>query len=147
VGRNGRLRYRPVEQDGAGFSALIEDYQKRYGAPVLITETSARGSVAVREHWLETSVAAIRRLRERGVPVLGYTWFPLFTMIDWRYRFGGRPLQDYRLDLGLYTLNTRESGPRWKATHLVDHFKSFVADPVRAVGELAPAEDLEALLA
>jgi beta-glucosidase len=140
VGRNGRLRYRPVEQDGAGFIHLIEDYHKRYGAPVLITETSARGSVPVREHWLETSVAAIRSLRERGVPVLGYTWFPMFTMVDWRYRFGKKPVEDYQLDLGLYTLRSwNGGGPRWKATPLVAHLQSLMADPVRSVGELAPA--------
>jgi beta-glucosidase len=144
VGRNGRLRYRPVEQDGAGFIHLIEDYQKRYDAPVLITETSARGSVPVREHWLETSVAAIRSLRERGVPVLGYTWFPMFTMVDWRYRFGKKPVQDYQLDLGLYKLRSWDDdgkigGKRWKPTHLVDHLKSLMADPVKSVGELAPA--------
>jgi beta-glucosidase/6-phospho-beta-glucosidase/beta-galactosidase len=140
VGRNGRLRYRPVEQDGAGFITLIEDYQKRYDAPVLITETSARGSVPVREHWLETSVAAIRSLRERGVPVLGYTWFPMFTMVDWRYRFGKKPVQDYQLDLGLYTLRSwGGGGKRWKATPLVDHLKALMGDPVQSVGELAPA--------
>ena len=147
VGRNGRLRFRPVEQDGAGFATLIEAYQKRYDAPVIITETSARGSVEVREHWLETSVAAIRSLRERGVPVLGYTWFPMFTMIDWKYRFGRRPLKDYRLDLGLFGIDSWDgavdAGNRWKATPLVDHFRRLVDDPAGSVGELAPAAQLE----
>lgn len=144
VGRNGRLRFRPVEQDGAGFASLIEDYQKRYDAPVIITETSAVGSVEVREHWLETSVAAIRGLRERGVPVLGYTWFPMFTMIDWKYRFGRRPLKDYQLDLGLFKIDSWEgTGNRWKATPLASHFRRLADDPVGSVGELAPAPKLE----
>jgi beta-glucosidase len=136
VDRNGRLRYRATEQDGAGFEHLIRDYQARYDAPVMITETSARGSVEVREQWLDTSMAAIRRLRADGVPVLGYTWFPMFTMIDWKYRMGRRPLEDYYLDLGLYTL------PRWKATHLVERFQAYMADPMEAVGDLAPALEL-----
>lgn len=143
VGRNGRLRFRPVEQDGAGFATLIEDYQKRYGAPVIITETSAVGSVAVREHWLDASVAAIRSLRERGVPVLGYTWFPMFTMIDWKYRYGRRPLKEYQLDLGLFKIDSWEgTGNRWKATPLVEHFRRLVDDPAASVGELAPAPKL-----
>ena len=79
----------------------------------MVTETSAKGDEAVRARWLDASVAAIRELRSRGIPVLGYTWFPLFTMIDWKYRFGRRPLEDYRLDLGLYTLDGADA--RWRA--------------------------------
>ncbi|HWM90237.1 MAG TPA: family 1 glycosylhydrolase [Thermoanaerobaculia bacterium] len=140
VDRNGRLRYRATEQDGAGFEALIRDYQTRYDAPVIITETSARGSLAVRERWLDTSITAIRRLRADGVPVLGYTWFPMFTMIDWKYRMGRRPLEDYQLDLGLFTIDSWEDGPRWKATPLVERFQAFAADPEKSVGEFVLPE-------
>jgi beta-glucosidase/6-phospho-beta-glucosidase/beta-galactosidase len=138
VDRRGRLAYRAVEQDGAGFVHLIEDYWERYRAPILITETSARGPVEVRARWLEASVAAIRQLREKGIPVLGYTWFPLFTMIDWKYRFGRRPLESYRLDLGLYTLAAEEAGRRWDATSLVEQFQQLVRDSETSVGELIP---------
>lgn len=134
VDRRGRLAWRAVEQDGAGFVQLIEDYWKRYEVPILVTETSARGPLDVRSRWLDASVAAIRHLRAEGVPVLGYTWFPLFTMIDWRYRLGRRPLEHYRLDLGLYTLAPEGSDRRWKATPLVDQFRGLAADPERSVG-------------
>jgi len=140
VDHRGRLAYRAVEQDGAGFVTLIEDYHRRYGAPVMVTETSARGTVEVRSTWLEASVAAVRKLRGEGVPVLGYTWFPLFTMIDWKYRLGRRSLDHYRLELGLYTLDGplegQEGRPRWRPTPLVDQFRGYVADPAAAVGEL-----------
>ncbi len=136
VNRKGRLAWRAVEQDGAGFVQLIEDYWRRYGVPILVTETSAKGAVEVRSHWLEASVAALRTLRTKGVPVLGYTWFPLFTMIDWRYRFGKRPLENYRLDLGLYTLAPEDAERRWQATPLAEQFQSFTADPETAVGPL-----------
>ncbi len=102
----------------------------------MVTETSARGDEAIRARWLEASVAAIRTLRTRGVPVLGYTWFPLFTMIDWRYRFGRGPLEEYRLDLGLYTMNGGGDGHRWQATPLVEQFRSYVSDPEAAIGNL-----------
>ena len=136
VNRKGRLEWRAVEQDGSGFVHLIEDYYRRYGAPVMVTETSAKGQVDVRSRWLDTSVAAIRRLRAEGVPVLGYTWFPLFTMIDWRYRYGKRPVEDFLLDLGLYTLDSGGSGRRWRATPLVEQLRRHVADPEAAVGGL-----------
>lgn len=134
IDRKGRLAYQPVEQDGAGFTSLIEAYYNRYQLPIMVTETSARGDETVRARWLEASVAAIRALRSRSVPVLGYTWFPLFTMIDWRYRFGRGPLDEYRLELGLYSLNGDEQ--RWRPTPLVEQFRSYVTDSESAVGNL-----------
>src|SRR5581483_9531899 len=53
---------------------LGEMYWQRYQRPLLITETASVGSVKRRRAWLETSVAAVRRLRARGVEVVGYTW-------------------------------------------------------------------------
>jgi beta-glucosidase/6-phospho-beta-glucosidase/beta-galactosidase len=134
IDRRGRLAYQPVEQDGAGFTGLIQEYWTRFGLPIMVTETSARGDEAIRARWLEASVAAIRVLRERGVPVLGYTWFPLFTMVDWRYRFGRGPVEEYRLELGLYTLNGGSEGSRWHPTPLVEQFRSYVSDPESAIG-------------
>jgi beta-glucosidase/6-phospho-beta-glucosidase/beta-galactosidase len=135
IDRRGRLAYQPVEQDGAGFVGLIESYWERYRVPIMVTETSARGDEAIRARWLEASVTAIRALRGRGVPVLGYTWFPLFTMIDWRYRFGRGPLEEYRLELGLYTLNGPQ-GARWNPTPLVEQFRGYVSDPEASIGPL-----------
>ena len=136
--RRGRLSYRPVEQDGAGFATMIESYYRRYRVPIIVTETSARGDLEIRARWLESSVAAIRQLRSKGIPVLGYTWFPLFTMIDWKYRFGRGPLAEYQLDLGLYTLS-ENGGPRWEATPLVEQFRSYVNDPEETIGPLITA--------
>ncbi len=136
VDKKGRIAYKAIEQDGAGFVTLIEDYWKRYGAPIMVTETSARGALDLRSRWLETSVAAIRRLRGEGVPVLGYTWFPMFTMIDWRYRFGKQTVDHYRLDLGLYTLAPEGSDRRWEPTPLVEQFQGYVRNPEEAIGPL-----------
>ena len=139
VDRRGRLAYQPVEQDGAGFTGLIEQYWQRFQVPIMVTETSARGDETIRARWLEASVAAIRGLRGRGVPVLGYTWFPLFTMIDWRYRFGRGPLEEYRLELGLYTHDDTGQGSRWRPTPLVEQFRGYVSDPEASIGPLSPA--------
>jgi hypothetical protein len=108
----------------------------------MVTETSAKGNEAVRARWLEASVTAIRGLRSRGIPVLGYTWFPLFTMIDWKYRFGRGPLEEYRLDLGLYTLDGAER--RWRATPLVEQFRSYITDSENAIGNLGVEQSLSA---
>jgi beta-glucosidase len=147
VDRKGRVAWQAVEQDGSGFKDLIRDYWRHYQVPIMVTETSAKGPLDIRSRWLETSVAAIRGLREEGVPVLGYTWFPMFTMIDWRYRYGKRPVEHYRLDLGLYTLAPDGSDRRWQATPLVEQFQGYVANPGESVGSLEAGEILSAVAA
>jgi beta-glucosidase len=135
IDERGRLSTRAIEEDGAGFRALIDDFYQRYNVPIMITETSAFGSEAARSAWLSSSLAAIKALRTSGVPVIGYTWFPLFTMIDWAYRTGTQPLDAYRLDLGLYTLGGHDQ--RWRATSLVKEFLELKANSKDTVGELA----------
>jgi len=134
IDNRGRLSYRNIDQDGAGFATLIEDYYRRYQAPIMITETSALGPEDVRSRWLDASVAAIKNLRQKGVPVIGYTWFPLFTMIDWRYRFGRGPVDQYHLELGIYWLNDKNGRGRWAVTPLVDQLRNFVNHPDEAIG-------------
>ena len=134
IDRRGKLAYRPVEQHGPGFQSLIKDYYDRYKVPVIITETSAHGSEELRSAWLNASVGAVKQLRAGGVPVLGYTWFPLFTMIDWRYRFGNKPLDDYRLELGLFKLSDGQTEGRWEATPLVEEMLWRVENPEESIG-------------
>jgi hypothetical protein len=80
------------------------------------------------------------------VPVLGYTWFPLFTMIDWRYRWERGPIENYLLDLGLYQLHANGNGngnngngnsTRWRATPLLEEIRAKIANPAESIGHLA----------
>lgn len=139
IDKRGKLAFSETEPEGNGFMELISDYHDRYRVPVMITETSAIGSDEIRGKWLDSSVSMIKTLREQGVPVIGYTWFPLFTMVDWRYRFSQEPVENFYLELGLYRLN-REPGKRWIETPLVDKLKSYIANSSASVGsfELQP---------
>jgi beta-glucosidase/6-phospho-beta-glucosidase/beta-galactosidase len=136
IDRKGRVAYRAVDPEGSGFTSLIADYYNKYQAPIIITETSAYGSDEARSQWMRASVDAVKNLRAQGVPVLGYTWFPLFTMIDWRYRFGRGPMEDYRIELGLYRLNGEEGKGRWRATPLVEQMRSYINNSTEAIGPL-----------
>jgi len=137
MNRRGRLCFRPIEHDGAGFISLIEDYYERYRTPIMITETSAFGSDEVRSRWLSESVAAVKSLRSRGVPIVGFTWFPLFTMVDWRYRLGRRSVENYYIDLGLYKIKSSVNGQRrWAKTVLVDQLKGYIRNPEQTVGRM-----------
>jgi hypothetical protein len=68
----------------------------------------------------------------------------MFTMIDWRYRFGHGPKDQYRMELGLYKLghsvdhigDRGMEAERWEPTPLIDHFKKLMASPAEAVGNL-----------
>ena len=79
----------------AGMERSVRTFAQRYGKPVTITETSTNGTIESRSQWLRDSLAAIPRLRQAGVPLVGYTWWPLFDLIDWVYRAGARPVEDY----------------------------------------------------
>ncbi|MBA2335863.1 MAG: glycoside hydrolase family 1 protein [Blastocatellia bacterium] len=136
IDKRGKLAFRETEPEGDGFADLIRQYYNRYQVPVMITETSAVGSDEIREKWLESSVLMIKNLRGEGVPVIGYTWFPLFTMIDWRYRFSQEPLENFYLELGLYRLNREGNGMRWIETPLVDKIKSYTKNSRMMIGEL-----------
>jgi len=144
IDARGKLAYRAHEQDGAGFGTLIHDLYDRYHCPIMITETSAFGSDDLRAKWLKTSVSTVKELREKGVPVLGYTWFPMFTMIDWRYRFGHGPKEQYRMELGLFKLahpvdqigEPEAQSDRWVTTPLIDRFRQLIENPLEAVGNL-----------
>ena len=89
----------------------------------MITETSAVGSDDIRQRWLRSSVSMIRDLRAESVPVIDYTWFPLFTMIDWRYRFSDEPLENFYLELDMYKLNREQSGPSPQCARVSLHRK------------------------
>jgi beta-glucosidase len=133
----GRLHSQLIERDGDGFAELIGGFWERYGAPLMITETSAKKGIAIKRRWLETSVAAVGRLRAEGVPVIGYTWFPLFTMIDWRYRTGIGPRNDYLIELGLYESEIGADGSlHYRPTALVEQFRQYAVNPGPVVGDL-----------
>lgn len=143
IDKRGRLAFSETEPEGDGFKELITHYHDRYGVPIMITETSAVGSDEVRQRWLESSVSMIRDLRNEGVPVLGYTWFPLFTMVDWRYRFSQDPVEDFYLELGLYRLNRDAGhGERWHRTPLVEQIKRYIDDPKTSIGDLAVSQSV-----
>ena len=78
--------------------------------PLLVTETSANEDVAGRAAWMDETIAAVREVRAAGLPVIGYTWFPLFTMVDWAYRRSALPVDDHLLHLGLWDLHFDERG-------------------------------------
>ena len=135
----GRLRWAMSYAGGEIVSALARMYWERYGSPVFVSETASVGSVARRAAWLRESVAAVREARAAGVPLVGYTWWPLFALVTWAYRQGVHPPEYYLKQMGLWDLDRQLERV---ATPLVEQFRALTLDP-DAVGAIAaaPARD------
>ncbi|RJF97387.1 family 1 glycosylhydrolase [Noviherbaspirillum saxi] len=82
-----------VHEDGSmqasgeifGYSVITNQYHARYGLPVMHTETNLvqgqKGDEAV--CWLRKQWANVLRVRNDGVPIVGFTWYSLTDQVDW----------------------------------------------------------------
>ncbi|MDF2563349.1 MAG: beta-glucosidase/6-phospho-beta-glucosidase/beta-galactosidase [Microbacterium sp.] len=119
----------PTQDDGvAGLEELLRTYARRYGAPVMLTETCVTASVEERIAWLDASVASVRGLREGGLDVVGYTWWPLFDMYEWTYRHAGTPRSESLLTMGLFDLVESAQGLLRRKNPVADRFRQVAAD-------------------
>lgn len=68
-----------------GYDAITWQYYDRYRLPVMHTETNfnqgPQGDEAV--YWLWKEWANVLRVRNDGIPVLGFTWYSLTDQVDW----------------------------------------------------------------
>jgi len=65
-----------------GYYPITHQYFARYRLPVMHTETNGLGgeqSVA----WLSKEWANVHRLKQDGVPLVGFTWYSLQDQVDW----------------------------------------------------------------
>jgi beta-glucosidase len=80
-----------------------------------------------RHGWMDETIQAVRITRAEGVPVVGYTWFLLISMIEWDYRTGERPIAEHLLHLGLWDSRFDECGILQRhATSLVETYRNYV---------------------
>ena len=124
----GRLRQLMPYASPDVLARLIRLYWERYGARLMITETASSGSVARRAAWMDDSVAVVRQAIDEGIPVIGYTWWPLFALVSWAYRIGTRPAAAYLQQMGLWDLDPALDGDlRRRRTPLVDRYRQYVS--------------------
>jgi len=64
-----------------GWYLVTHEYYLRYRKPVMHTETNQKSNDAV--VWLWRQWQNLLYMRERGVPVLGFTWYSLIDQVDW----------------------------------------------------------------
>jgi beta-glucosidase/6-phospho-beta-glucosidase/beta-galactosidase len=79
-----------VGEDGAispageifGYYVITHQYFERYRLPVMHTETNL-SDAELAPAWLNKEWANLFRLRQDGVPIIGFTWYSLTDQVDW----------------------------------------------------------------
>lgn len=136
--RGGRLRVAMPYAGAELLEKLVALYYERYGVPLLITETASRGSIGRRRAWLSDSVDAVARARSRGLPIVGYTWWPMFALVRWGYLAGRLPPAAYLEQMGLWDLEPEAGGGlRRVPTALVDDYRTLASGGSRSAGPLS----------
>ena len=119
---------------GQKVEIVLREAWERYHMPIMITETSSNGDIKARAKWMDNTLATVRALRSEGLLIIGYTWFPLFTMVDWAYRKGRCTPDKYLIHFGLYdSAFDLEGVLRRQETPLVNHYKDHIARPMPPV--------------
>ena len=119
-----------------GYSQITQEYYNRYHLPVMHTETNLwqgeKGDEAV--YWLWKEWSNVLQMRQRGVPILGFTWFSLTDQVDWDTAL--REDNGNVNPLGLYDLdrNIRPVGERYK--DLISKWADVL--PMQSVCLMAP---------
>jgi beta-glucosidase len=118
---------RPRRDDGtAGLEEVLRAFAARYRRPLMLTETSVLGGVEQRLAWLDASMELVAGLRDRGVEIVGYTWWPLFDLVAWDYREAVGPVGEHLVRMGLYDLEPDEAGTlHRRRTPVADRFRSW----------------------
>ena len=109
-----------------GLKDVLTSFADRYAKPVFLTETGFTGTVAERIAWLDASVKAVTQLRDGGLNLVGYTWWCLTDMVEWTYRYGDGEPMDFRLRMGLWTLEQDADGTLERVrTPVADRFREL----------------------
>jgi len=109
-----------------GYDGITWQYYDRYRLPVMHTETNftegPNGDEAV--YWLWKEWANVLRVRNDGIPIVGFTWYSLTDQVDWDTAL--REENGHVNALGLYDLsrNIRPVGRAYK--QLIEDWKEVL---------------------
>jgi len=129
-GRNERIRLPDGSmceaEDVLGWYHLTQEYYDRYRKPVMHTETN-HFDADLAPAWLWKQWINVLRMRKKGVPVLGFTWYSLTDQVDWDTALGeknGRVNES-----GLYDLQRNERKVAKEYRALLEEFGRITVVP------------------
>ncbi len=113
-----------------GYYVIARQYFERYGLPLMHTETNIKeqdGSV----QWLWKEWNSMLRLRQDGVPIVGFTWYSLTDQIDWDIAL--REARNHVHPVGLYDLKRqiRQVGTEYRK--LIREWRDFLPSGTAAL--------------
>ncbi|MBW8783694.1 MAG: family 1 glycosylhydrolase [Novosphingobium sp.] len=119
-----------------GYNVITRQYYDRYHLPVMHTETNLdegpKGTEAV--NWLWKEWANVLRVRNDGVPIVGFTWYSLTDQVDWDTALRER---NGRVNpRGLYTLDRRIRPVGEAYKHLIAEWREVL--PMQSVCMVVP---------
>jgi beta-glucosidase/6-phospho-beta-glucosidase/beta-galactosidase len=86
-----------------GYYVITHQYYSRYRLPVMHTETNIREPDCV--DWLWKEWSNVHRLRQDGVPIVGFTWYSVIDQVDWDTAL--REKNGHVDPLGLYDIDRK----------------------------------------
>ncbi len=107
--------------DVYGYYVITRQYFDRYRMPVMHTETNRTAKYAV--EWLWKEWMNLLRLREDGVPIIGFTWFGLVDMKDWDTAL--TKVRGTVNTVGLYTLGRKPRKVAREYRRLVEEYSQL----------------------
>jgi hypothetical protein len=107
-----------------GHYVITSQYFRRYKLPIMHTETNIRMPAC--KEWLLKQWANVHRLKQDGVPIVGFTWYSLLHQVDWDSAL--REDAGRVNELGLYDLDRKimPVGEAYKT--LIRHWKEVVEE-------------------
>jgi beta-glucosidase/6-phospho-beta-glucosidase/beta-galactosidase len=114
-----------------GYYVITHQYFSRYHLPVMHTETNIAGDDKS-PRWLWRQFANVNRLREDGVPIVGFTWYSLNDQIDWNTAL--REPNGFVCPVGLTTLDREIRPVGHSYRRLIDQWRNIMPTQSHGVG-------------
>jgi beta-glucosidase/6-phospho-beta-glucosidase/beta-galactosidase len=111
-------------EDVLGWYLITLRYYRRYYRPVMHTETSTPNPHD-NPRWLWKQWANVLRMRRDGIPVLGFTWYPLTDQVDWDTQLAEKNSRVN--EAGLYDMNRRARAVAREYQKLIREFGQITA--------------------
>ena len=87
-----------------GYYVITKQYHERYHLPVMHTETNLANAEEA-PAWLWKEWSNMVRLKQDGVPIVGFTWYSLTDQVDWDSAL--REDKGHVNELGLFDLDRK----------------------------------------
>ena len=120
-----------------GYYVITRQYFERYHLPVMHTETNL-GDAEKAPAWLLKEWANMVRLKDDGVPIIGFTWYSLTDQMDWDTCL--REDNGHVNPLGLFDLDRRIRPVGKEYRKLIEQWRNILPTESLCLHSIEPAE-------